>query len=351
MRPSIALLLFAPAVSLPACFEGDVALFGCPEDEVCSEDTPDGLFFFGAGLAGTVDLGNAATAVGGIQQISLERQIGDSFVPLTAGYVASGGAFVAVEQTDEHVVTVRGQASGGNKIEIRDLDGALMDRKTFTAAELSTIDIVPDLPEASDLPFAFLAGTVRAGIALRAADGVRLVDEAMTVEVAGGTQVAWDLVEVPAAQPGALQAVVTAAGTPAVTLDIPIVAQVDELTDTLLLLAEDQDTLVVDQGAFACFAAIAGGTHQVANLAWTVTGEGDAEIGVDLFGSKRCVSIQPTAAGEVTLTATAAGLTKVVTYPIVEAPAKPRRATRAAPSPASRAGDRAESTGPGSRSR
>jgi hypothetical protein len=324
MRSSFAWLLIA---AVPACFEGDVGLFGCPPDEVCSDQTPDGLFFFGANLSGAFDLGNSATAVGGVQHVELQEQIGQTFFPLAAGYTAIGGAAVAVESKAGHVITLRGHATGSNKVEIRDSSGSLMDRSSFSANELATITVVGDKIGGSELPLAFLAGTVRAGIALRSADtgggGVRLVDEAMTIEAANGTQVKWDLIEILDAQPGTIPATVTAAGKPAATVDLVVVAQVDELVDQLLLLGE-AETLVAGEGAFVCFDAVAGGTHHVVNLDWTITGEGDGEVGTDLFGSDECAAITPQNAGEITITATAAGLTKVVTYPIAEAPSKPR---------------------------
>ena len=103
--------LFVPLL-FAGCFEGEVADHGCPIGEDCSPDTPNGLHFFGTDLAGVFELDNHPTAIGGTQRVLLAEKVGDTFVDLDAGYVAHGGAFVAVADTDGAVVTLRGDAVG-----------------------------------------------------------------------------------------------------------------------------------------------------------------------------------------------------------------------------------------------
>lgn len=342
MRSSLALVLLAP---LSACLEGDVALFGCPPDEVCSNNTPNGLLFFGANLAGTNALGNSSTAVGGTQRVALKEKVNETtFVPLEADYVAIGGAAVAVEARTDHVITLRGQAIGGNDIVIRDADDdSLMDRKTFHAAELASISIAGEQPEStSELPAAFLPGTIRIGIALAAEAGGRLVDESMTIELPGAVRVQWDVVELSGAEPGTIPVTVAAADKPAVTLDVPVVAQADAIAETLVA----EDGLVVGEFGMVCFHAVAGGTHRVVNLDWQIEGTNGTQ---ESFLSENCAFVVPETAGELTITASAGGLTHVVTYPVAEAPrAKPK-----APAGSPHAGERAArvATAAASRSR
>ena len=56
--------LVAVILALAACTEGERALGGqCPIGEDCSPDTPAGLHFLGAGLAGALSIPPETTAV------------------------------------------------------------------------------------------------------------------------------------------------------------------------------------------------------------------------------------------------------------------------------------------------
>ena len=166
-------------------------------------DAPDAEAY---GDAGSDTLGNTATAVGGIQRIRLKEKVSENaFVDLDAAYVArdGGGPAWVVDDTDGPVVTARGIATGENYLRILDADDlSLMDLKRFRAAELATISVVSTRTERSKLPVAFLPGTVRFGIGLRNEAGSRLIDEGMTVELTGGSQLAWDTFELPEAAAG-----------------------------------------------------------------------------------------------------------------------------------------------------
>lgn len=315
MRSSI---VFVPLL-LTACVEGDVALFGCPDDEVCSPDAPNGLGFFGADLAGDLSLQPVATARGGTQSVTLRKKVGDQFFDLHTPYVASGGSVLDVEGEDGPVVTFRavGDAPSGTLV-IRDLDDALLDRKTYPVHELARIAAVPENLEGTTLPLAFLAGDVRIGIGLFSApnqDGyeTRLVDESMVVE--GATPLSWDLFELNAA-PGVQSFVVTAAGQEPVTVEATVVAGVEAIVDH-----PDEAGYAVDATSTVCFDAVAL-EHHVAGLQWTVRSDNGV---LSPFISANCFFVSPATTGDVTIVAEAGGLTKEVTYPVTATQAKPRK--------------------------
>jgi len=327
MRPSIRMpLLFAGLVagSLLACTEGDRALHGCPLGEVCSDTTPQGLHFLGPRLAGGLALPPLDTAIGGTQDIELAEKLGDTFVPLADPYTATTETDqMGVAGTEGATVTITGVAPGFAYLRIDDLDGLLMDRKRFATAAITSMSIVPEQIEATDLPVAFLAGTIRFGVALEGVwpggDGTsptRLVDQSMTLELAGATRIGWDTLEVADAQPGTLGVMVTAGDLPPAPLDVEVVDGVDELID-------HPDDLVAGQLGVVCFDARSG-THHVAGLTWAFTGD-NGQHG-RLFATN-CDIVAPDHAGTITITATANNLVKTVTYPVAEAPAKPARAT------------------------
>lgn len=312
MRSSIAFLLFT------GCFGGEVADFGCPVGETCSPETPNGLHFFGADLAGNLELDNERTAVGGIQRVRLAKEVGDTFVDLTSGYLAStNGPAIEVEGHEGAVVSLLGTAAGQNHLEIRDAnDNSLMDRKVFAAAELATVGVVSPLLESSDLPIAFLAGSIRFGIGLEDSEGHRLVDEGMTLDATGSTFVSWDTFELSAA-PGTTAMIVTAGDKAPFTVDLVAVATVEEIVDNV----QPSEPLVAGSTGVVCFEARSTG-HYVAGLTWAfTTNNGD----VQEFLSPGCVSVAPATAGEIQIVATAGGVEKSVVYPVAAPQAKPRR--------------------------
>lgn len=322
-----ACLLLVPLVVSSACVEGEVALFGCPDDEVCSPDAPNGLGFFGAELAGDLSLQPVATALGGTQSVTLKKKIGDQFFELSTPYDASGGSVLDIESKDGPVVTFRaiGDASSGTLV-IRDLDAQLLDRKTYPVHPLARIDAVPEHLEASDLPVAFLAGDVRIGIGLYSApnnDGheTRLVDESMTI-AGPGTRVGWDLIEIAEVVPGPLSVTVAAADQAPVDVEAVIVATVEQLVDH-----PDVAGYAANTSNTVCFDAVAE-AHHVAGLAWSVTSDNGT---VAPFLSANCFFVTPATEGDVTLTAQAGGLIEEVTYPVAAGQSKPR-AFRSPPS-------------------
>lgn len=323
--------------TLAGCTAGDRALFGCPEDEVCSDRTPNGLHFFGAPLAGELlDLGPPVIAVGGTQLITLQEPVGDDeLATFTAAYAADdgGGPAIRVDATDGPVVTLRGDAEGKNLIRIVDPDdGALFDRKEFQAAPLTGLRIVPATIEDVGDDFVFAAGDLRVGVALLGGDlgsEFRLVDESMTLTLAGATRTAWDTVELADAPAGTYDLEVAAGGLPAAVVSFEVVDTIDELaTDG------PGGSLIAGQGGLICFTARSTG-RDVAGLAWSF--ETDNGTHTELVAN--CAAVTPERAGTLTITATAGGLTRAETFPV--GAAARRVAPAQLPPRAATAGDRA----------
>jgi hypothetical protein len=320
---------------LAGCTAGDRAQFGCPPEEVCSDDTPFGLHFVGHRLAGG-GLGTN-TAIGGTHDIQLLVDTGEMLEPLVAPYDTDdeGGPAVRVVGTDAEVVTLRGIAAGSNKLNIRDPDdGSLYDRKTFGAAEVSRIDIVPERFEVTDRPLGFLPGNPRVGIALHGVDPetsssvIRLVDQDMTIALAG-VRVAWDVVELAEATVGTHPIEVTAGTHPTITLEVPIVPQVDVLVDHPLVIPPR-----VGRSSFLCFEALAGERH-VAGLAWSFTVD-QGEIEVEL-GANNCVFFTPERVGAMVVGASAGGREQTVALQVAPAARMSPAPTKPGPSLGERA--------------
>ncbi|MCW5806600.1 MAG: hypothetical protein KIT31_29825 [Deltaproteobacteria bacterium] len=306
--------------STPACTLGDRALDGCPpEEEPCSDSTPGGIDFAGARAVGdSIFDGNHATAVGGTQAITLFH--GDTGRPVTEPYVATAVPSFTIERTGGPVVTLRAKQRGASHLTIRDPEGALMDRKVFKAAEILRIDLAVARYESTQLPIAFLPGKIELGIALRGAGGDRLVDQSMTLELAGATQKGWDTLVVPDATAGTHAIAVTAGGLPPVDVDVTVVAAAEQLVEHV-----PAEPLVVGQPGSVCFDAVAQ-DHHVAGLTWTF----DSDNGPGgTFGTANCAFLVPERAGTLTLTAGANGLQRTLSLVVQPAPPQARVAPEA----------------------
>jgi hypothetical protein len=313
-------------IGLVGCIStaGDVALDGCPPHEVCSPNAPEGLHFFDHGLP---------TAVGGTQTLTLMRRGEDGLEPLDVPYHAEAiGTAFEVEGTDGPEVTLRAISLGSDKLEIRDgYDESLMDRKTFDSDVVESIVIVSPNPEETELPVAFLAGRMRFAIAL---SGIgRMVDESMTIELAGATRVRWDAVELADATAGIHSVAVTAGDHPTESVDFLIVPAVEAIIDQPPLILP-----ALDATGIVCFDALAQG-HHVAGLEWTFAVD-NGTVGNGLFGITNCAFLTPERAGTVEITARAANLERVL---VLQVPDEEARVAPDAPRPVSTAGEIATS--------
>lgn len=322
IRPSLLACAGVAHAVLSGCTLGERALHGCPAGETCSDVTPAGLRFFGAGLAGELSFGPPDTAIGGTQRVALAHAYDDGAVPLTGGYTATieGAPALVVDGTQDEVVSLRGVEPGEAYLRIVDGDGLLMDRKLFGSAPVASTSIVGTRLESSRLPVAFLAGTIRVGVALHAtrpedpSQTYRIVDESMTLELAGAERVTWDTLELRDAAVGTVQVTVTAGELPPTTLDIEVVAGVDELVDHL------SAPLVVGQPGSVCFDARSG-TRHVTGLAWTFASDNGT---ADSFLADNCVIVWPERAGTIAVTGSAGGHTRTAVYPVAAGAAEVR---------------------------
>ena len=318
---------------LAACTGGERASSGeCPAGEVCSDQTPNGLHFLGDTMADSAIVGvltaPAATAIGGTQHISLDVDHGGVLVPLDRPFQADddGALGVSVVAQDSSSVTIRGEGSRTNYLRILDADGLLMDRKDLTGAALKSIGVLSLEPEVVPLgaEVAFAPGKRSIGVALYGdvQDGSsvvteRIVDSSATLSASGGTQQAWDHLELANAQVGTTQLSVTAGDKPTAVLDVRIAAEAQHV------VAQAADaTIPAHGGTDLCFSATVDGRVLV-GLAWTFTVDGAPVTGGAI---RNCVYASTTAAsGTVTVVANAGGQSATLQVPVGQA------AWRAAP--------------------
>ncbi len=326
--------LAATLVTLAAgCTAGDRASSGeCPPSEVCSDATPDGLFFVGPSMAGFLfDGGPQVVAINGTQELRIQYPGGAAF---DLPYRAESSHALSVERTQGAVVTLRGANDGGEYLRIVDpTDDTLYDRINVRAANLENITLVSGTFEITEpaTPVAFAVGTRQVGVALHAAFD-RLVDQSMLIEAAGSERIAWDTIRLPAGATGTLPLTVTAAADAPVTLAVELVTGADSVT-RLPSLANV--SYVEDELSQVCFGAFTG-PRQILGLAWTFTLDGAALTGGI---APNCAQFTAAVAGTYTVVATAGGhaATAVVT---VDAAAGDKRA----PHRDARAGERASAT-------
>ncbi|HWO25560.1 MAG TPA: hypothetical protein VNO30_42765 [Kofleriaceae bacterium] len=313
ITPIVSLASLAP---LPACNLGERATTGdCPDDEMCSGDTPRGLHFEGAELGGSLLPGGPLpTLAGGTQHLRLTYDPGDgsngALRDLDRPYIADddGGAGVRVERTNGPIVTLRGVASQTNYLRITDLDGALYDRKQLQGAAFLKLQLLPGQPEqilpgdaivfapgARDITVALLGQPAEGGIG-----AVRAVDESMKIELSGATRKTWDTIRTPALAAGLHAVQVTAGDRPAARADVEVVAGADEIVQQPM-----QAPLVVGSATMVCFSARAAGRH-VAGLAWTFASDNGTATQALL---PNCAAVKAEHVGAVNVTATAGGRT------------------------------------------
>ncbi|HEU0034501.1 MAG TPA: hypothetical protein VFQ53_27950 [Kofleriaceae bacterium] len=338
------------ALPLTACTAGERAATGeCPAGEDCSDTTPNGLHFVGAGIGGTsIDLGSHPTAVGGTQTIHLEVEVAPAiFRPLDLPYTADddGGLGVRVAATSGADVTLEGVATRENYLRILASDGGLMDRKLMDGAAITGLALVPGEPESPEPDFVLATGHQRLVVALtgevQGSSGpytTRVIDESMAIDLAGALagslRPAWDTIEIPNATVGPQSVTVTAGDRPAATLSFEVVAAADEL-----VARAPEMPLAVGQLGSLCFSARNHGRY-VAGLPWTITvdnGPGDNQL------VRNCVLVQPEREGTLTATVTSDALTLQATYTVGPAPAHaPATTARRTATTRETAGERAQ---------
>lgn len=278
----------------------------------CSPKTPAGLEFVGvAPVVGDFPNGsfsdiNHHIAVGGLHEVTLRR--GDTDDDFTLPYVARSDneAKLVVEESTGPRVKLRGL---GGTAYLRVLDPAtdeLYDRGAYAsshfgrAVPVATQEWItgPNLESAS--AFVFAPGHRVVGVAYlnNFSPPNRLVDTEATVTFAGGTQLDWNRLDVPAATIGTHEVEVTIGGTTA-TMQFEVASAADTMTQLIAF-----DTI-------ACFGALKSGAF-ISGLTWTFT-IGGVTVPASSFLGPNCYINQTTSPQAVT--ASAGGKSITVTVP------------------------------------
>lgn len=264
----VGLLALGLVFSVASGSKGDRAESGaCPEGEVCSPDTPDGLYFQGPGFAdGFLNYDVHVTAVGGTQTIEIDP-VG-LYHDLSSFEAEVTDPALSVTMVAPPLVTITGESVGSGYLRIYEVNtGALYDRLTVSAQEVDTIEVEPVVWEtelADDPPDPmYWGGDPLPWIARLYGSGVRLVDESIvfgdtgTANAAVSTEGVWDLAEVTPTTGSATVAVAVTSGSGFTGIgEVDVVHSVDFLVedpeDPVPATHDASDTLSV------CFAAYSG---------------------------------------------------------------------------------------------
>lgn len=294
----------------------------CPTGETCSALTPDGLRFGGADLGDQLFTDQLRTARGGTQTIALEYASGATF-DLRYRADDAGGASVAVAGTAGANVSVDGVAAGSNWLRIVDPDtGELFDRIVLGSQPIASARLVSTALESRPVDdrrdLALWTTAHGFGVALEDAAHDRLVDEAMTLQLAGAAHPTWDTL-VFSARPtvGTATLTVTAGDRP--PLDVAVV--IVDAVDTIAPIPDANTQPIATHPTLACFEAVAQGRF-VSGAPWQFTSDnGTVASGADaLFPN--CAQITPAHAGTVTITAAIGDVHVATTLPVAAATAR-----------------------------
>jgi hypothetical protein len=305
--------------------DGDRAETGeCPSGETCSPATPDGLVFTGAtpGGEGLSFGGEAPTAVGGTQVITLGTAGDGSAGPFELPYIADDGDGVGVRVagTTGANVTLDGVGPATNYLRILDpSNGELYDRKQLTAAAVDEVALLPGTYEQvpTGLTVVFAPGAQQVVVGLightpqtgSAAAPTRLVDTSLQVAADGATRTAWDTLSFGSAAPSSSVLTVTAAGQQfALQLDFVAAPDTIELS-TPSTVAEDTGPV--------CFTAKSLGRY-VGGLSWQFTVNGESQPSWPSLLPANCTWIANTP--DVEIVASAGGLTTTAHITVTAAP-------------------------------
>lgn len=301
---------------------GERAQNGCPAGETCSPITPEGLSFGGAPMGDDLfGLDNELypTAVGGIQRVTLyDAATGRD---LTAPYVATTDVSgVTATAGDGNQMTISASAAGSGRLRIAASDGTLMDRIAIDAMPIASTGL--SWPWLGDFiggrrPIKLWTGTRQnLVVALRAADGRRVVDQAMAIRLTGAGEdfgtYGWDSLGVRRVPVGSTSFEVTAGGAVhAVAIDV-----VDAL-DAVEAAAPAPTDIRAGDSVTACFVARSGDAH-VLGAPWQFASSGPAELMTNELDGvmDNCAQVRTTAAGTVTVSANVGALAATVTIAV-----------------------------------
>jgi hypothetical protein len=262
---AIPLLLFPLLAATSACAtEGFRAETGqCPLDETCSDETPEGLLFYGAGLAGSflsTDAGIKTLATGGTQTIEVVRNATSSDLgPFDA---ATEGAGWSVAETAPPEVVVAGDKQGAGILRI--LDPAT--GELFDAVDVLALDADGATAHANSFPFvearpwALMTGAAREVYVALSAGDERLVDQSMLLEADDATevsQIGWDRLALRRDEAGIATVHATLGSGAVHDLAVAFVGAIDALA---VSEGTEPQPIEVGHAAIVCFEGRAGDT-------------------------------------------------------------------------------------------
>ncbi|HEY4175528.1 MAG TPA: hypothetical protein VGM90_01790 [Kofleriaceae bacterium] len=193
-----------PFTTAASCDGGDRADTGnCPDGEVCSAATPDGLHFQGGVIGeGFFDVGNVkVTALGGTQEVTIETEndAGDRAPFLLAHDLEVDSANIAIRSSNDNVFTMRGNAVGDAHVRVVDPQtGELFDRLFSSVAPIDHIETQMAVSIAFTTSFEqtgtniLYAPGATGYIRLVSANNGSLVDTSSHITGAAITQTGWD---------------------------------------------------------------------------------------------------------------------------------------------------------------
>lgn len=285
----------------------------CPAGEICSTDTPSGLYFEGddTGAPGV-------TAVGGRQTLTLYegQRYGGQGTQLTRPFDASStDPSLRVVSIRPPRITLEGVASGSAYLRIfKPGTEWLYDRIALEAANLQGAALRAE--GARDDHWALLAGqSTRVFVWLHDARGRRLIDNSARVEVdpasevrAGVIHSGWGELAVNPATPGTLRWIVVAGVAMGRTMSTRVVDRIDDILVASVVQLTDSSPVRARQ--FACFRAL-NGLDVVSILSWNFSGNG--AIVTQLFG---CVILDWPAGTPASVTASVQEFAKTFALPL-----------------------------------
>ncbi len=313
-------------ISAAGCNGGDRANNGgeCPDDEVCSSKTPEGLYFRSYGYANRLlDNGPEVTAIGGSQTVDLYSKALIS-LPLSFTFGVDAGTSVAAAVKGPHLITLTGIKLGSNYVRITDPDdGTLFDRISVGAAAISRITVSGAQEPTTDAVIAFTAQS-KLAIELFDKDDRHLIDEAAMISgpaITRSTQ--WDTATFVGSVASGSQAItVTAGDKPAATLEVRVVARAEQVA-----AITPPAQLYANESAIVCFRASTGNAR-VVGLPWTFTING---VAANDTLTRNCTSVGLAQPGTATVVATAGDVSTTLAIPVVINPSR-RGTAQAGPS-------------------
>ncbi len=304
---------------------GDVD--NCPEGEICSDKTPDGLRFRGPGsyLGGNL----MAVAAGGRMQIEILDN--SDYEPLAYESVArTSGQWVGVESQRTYVVDLRGVTSANGTETLRILDPEtqeLFDRVRINVSPISSIGVTLDSqekvtaaePTLRARPPALLAGgpPVTVNVSLLASDRRALYDGDLVVTASGATlqsvESSWNDFTVRDTRVGTPELTVTAGGTTRRQPLLPVVSIIDRLEASLA-----SGTQLSALAREICFVPVSG-NYNVGGTQWTFSSTGGIRADRGLYAN--CATLTSTAVGAASITAMSSGVSLTVELTVTAVPA------------------------------